>query len=61
MDWTPSEIIAMLRRAKEVGALSPSPHPDPLLGEPPYPEPDAGTDLAGEPIDEPRLDPGPEV
>jgi hypothetical protein len=57
MDWTPSEIIAMLRRAKEVGALSPGPHPDPLLGE----VPDAGADRAAEPVDAARLDPGPEV
>jgi hypothetical protein len=61
MAWTPSEIIAMLRRAKEVGVLSPGPHLDPLLGEVPYTEPDAGADRAAEPVDAARLDPGPEV
>lgn len=61
MTWTASEILDMLRRAKELGALSPDPHADPLLGEMPHPEPDAGTDPAAEPVHEPHSDRGPEV
>jgi len=59
MAWTDSEIIAMLRRAKDVGALAPGPHADPQAGAVPHQDLDVGIDPDGEPVHEPH--PGPEV
>jgi hypothetical protein len=61
MTWTASEILDMLRRAKELGALSPHPHADPQPGEMQQTEPNAGIDPAGEPVHQPHPDSGPEV
>jgi hypothetical protein len=57
MTWNASEILDMLRRAKELGALSPGS----LLGEIQHMEPDTGTGPADGPIHEPHPDPGLEV
>ena len=59
MAWSDIEIIAMLRRARDLGALVPGPHADPQVGAASLQDLDVGIDPDGEPVHEPH--PGPEV
>lgn len=61
MTWTHLQIIDMLRRAKSAGLLSGDLDAHNQLGAAQDRDLDAGIDAAGEPVDEPHLDPGPEV